>query len=201
MGIHSNQGPNPTDPYGGYGGYSSQSGQPSDPNDPYAAKSTGEQSGGYTGYDQQSQQQQFYQPPLSAAKQQRTYDAADQSSMKMAPQNAALLSYALLWLGGIFFFLAERKNRFVRFCAAQSFLFSGGVTVVYVILRLITVIPFVGFLLSPILVCLTFVVLVPAALIWLFLMVQAYRGVKVKLPVIGDYAEALVEKFTRKTAG
>jgi uncharacterized membrane protein len=206
MSTNPGQNPNPTDPYssgyGGYGGYTPPSQQPYNPDDPYGDQASGQQSSTYqdAGYGQQQQQQyNTYQPPLSAARRGRTYEStADSSSMKMAPNMAALLSYALWWVGGLFFFVAERKNRFVRFSAAQSFLLFGAVSLVYILLRVLTIIPLIGFLLSPILSCLSFVVLVPAALLWIFLMVQAYRGVKVKIPVVGDYAEGLVERFTRR---
>lgn len=204
MSINPNQGqnPDPTDPYGGYsGGYTPPTQPPYDPTDPYANPTSGQQGTNQNyqqaGYDQQ-QQQQYYQPPLSATRQQKTYDSQDATSLKMSANTEAFLSYLFWWVSGLFFFVLERKNRFVRFCAAQSFLFLGGSFVLYVILRLITIIPIIGFLLSPILNCLVFVVLIPAALVWLFLMLQAYRGVKVKLPIVGDYAERLVDRFSRK---
>ncbi len=214
MSTNPNQGPhtNPNDPYGGYGGYNptppSPPSQPYDPNSAYSAPPTGQQ-----GYHQQqtygqqqagssqSQQQQYsgtYQPPRSAYTQ-GSSGANDPTSLGMSARNEAVLSYALWWLSGLVFFVIERKNRFVRFAAAQSFLTLGGAFLLYVLLRLITLIPVIGFLLSPIISCLVFVVLVPSALLWLFLMVQSYRGVKVKLPVVGDLAETLVDRTMKKT--
>jgi uncharacterized membrane protein len=156
-------------------------------------------------YGQQQQQQQYgsYQPPLSAAE---GRSAHDPTSTGLSGRTEALLSYLLGWVSGLIFFLIERKNRFVRFHAAQSFVFFGFVFVVFFALRLIgylvSIIPFVGgflgFFLNPVLGFLTFVVLVPAGLIWLFLMLQAYRGATVRLPFFGNYAESLVERFTRK---
>lgn len=156
-------------------------------------------------YGQQQQQQQYgsYQPPLSAA---GGRSAHDPTSTGLSGRTEALLSYLLGWVSGLIFFLIERKNRFVRFHAAQSFVFFGFVFVVFFALRLIgylvSIIPFVGgflgFFLNPVLGLLTFIVLIPAGLIWLFLMIQAYRGVTVRLPFFGNYAESLVERFTRK---
>ncbi|MDQ2716994.1 MAG: hypothetical protein M3Z08_18985 [Chloroflexota bacterium] len=198
MSWNPNQGQTP-DQQGQYGGYSGYT-PPTQPQpDPYGSQqSTGYQppfsSGG-----QQQQYQSTYQPPLSArARMTQAAGASDPTSLKMDPKNQALLSYLFLFLGGFVFFILERKNRFVRFHAAQSFIFSGGVTVLYIVLRLLTLLPVVGFLLSPILSCALFVLLVPSLIIWLFLMIMAYRGSTIKLPVIGSYAEALVEKFTRK---
>ncbi len=200
MSWNPNQGQTP-DSQGQYGGYSGYT-PPTQPQpDPYSYGS--QQSGGYqppfSAGGQQQQYQSTYQPPLSArARAASASGASDPASLKMDPKNQALLSYLFLFLGGLVFFIIERKNRFVRFHAAQSFIFTGGVTVLYVLLRLLTLIPVVGFLLSPVLSCALFVLLIPSLIIWLFLMITAYRGSTIKLPVIGNYAEALVEKFTRK---
>jgi uncharacterized membrane protein len=215
MSTNPNEGQNPdqSNPYGSYGGYSgggyqAPSGQPAyDPNDPYADHAA--QQGAYTGYDQQQQQasagqqqqqQTYYQPPASATRRQReTFTSTSTSSMKMDPKMAALFSYALVWVSGLVFFFLERKNSFVRFCAAQSFLFFGGIAVIQLILQLILRIPLLGFLLSPILSLLVSVLTVIGVVAWIFLMVQAYRGVKVKIPIVGDYAEAMVARFTRSS--
>jgi uncharacterized membrane protein len=224
MSVNPNQGQNtnPNDPYGGYGGgYTppvpptppTPPSQPYDPNSAYSAPPTGQQgSPGYQGYYQQqssgqqqsgssqSQQQQYsgpYQPPRSAYTQGNS-EANDPTSLGMNARNEAVLSYALWWLSGLVFFVIERKNRFVRFAAAQSFFTLGGAFLLYVLIRVITLIPVIGFLLNPILSCLAFVVLVPSALLWLFLMVQSYRGVKVKLPIVGDLAESFVDRTMKK---
>jgi len=219
MSTNPNQGPNtnPNDPYGGYGGYNptppTPPSQPYDPNSAYPTPPTppaGQQ--GYQDYSQQqsygqqqssssqSQQQQYsgtYQPPRSAYTQGNS-EANDPTSLGMNARNEAVLSYAFWWLSGLVFFVIERKNRFVRFAAAQSFFALGGAFLLYVLLRLISLIPVVGFLLNPILSCLAFVVLVPSALLWLFLMVQSYRGVQVKLPVVGDFAQSFVDRTMKK---
>ena len=212
MSTNPNQGQNPdqTNSYGGYGGYSggnqAPSGQPSyDPNDPYAEP--GAQQNAYSGYnqqqsgyDQQQQQQTYYQPPASATQRQKTYSASSSSTMKMDQNKAALFSYALGWASGLVFLVLERKNSFVRFCAAQSFLLFGGVTLLQVIIRILSAIPLIGpLILAPILGLLGYVVILAAVATWIFLMFQAYRGVKVKIPIVGDYAEALVARITRSS--
>ena len=79
-----------------------------------------------------------------------------------------------------------------------SFIFFGAVFIIYVILRLIALIPLLGFLLGPILGVVTFIVLALAFLIWLFMMFQAYRGVYFRLPFVSGYADRLVDRFTSK---
>lgn len=211
MSINSNEGQNSgqNNSYGGgYGGYSggyqppSSAQQPYDPNDPYADRSG---QGTYAGYDQQQassgqqqqQEQMFYQPPESATKRQRTHTSSSASTMKMAPNKAAIFSYALGWVSGLIFLVIERKNSFVRFSAAQSVMFFGSVSILQIIISALSHIPLLGVLLAPILGLVSTVVTVVALAAWLFLMFQAYRGVKVKIPIVGDYAEALVARFTR----
>jgi uncharacterized membrane protein len=124
----------------------------------------------------------------------------------MSGRTEALLSYLLGWFSGLIFFVVERKNRFVRFHAAQSFVFFGFVFVLLLLIRLIgyliSIIPIVGgllaFMLNLVLSPLTFVIVIIAGVVWLFLMIQSYRGVTVRLPFFGNYAESIVERFTRK---
>ncbi len=219
MSINPNQGqkPDPNDPYGAYSGYAPQQpAQPAqaNPDDPYNSQWYGQQQAGNAGTGQQygtgqqqtyqqygtGQQQQAYQPPSSAYNSSNTSDPSGPSTMSMNPRTAALLSNALIWIGGLFFFFAERKNRFVRFNAAQSVLFFGSVSIVWEVLHILgflTLIPLIGWAFGFILGAVTLVLLLAAGLVWLFLCFQAYRGAKTKLPFFGDYAERLVARFTR----
>ena len=189
------QDPNQQSQYGrGYGGYT----QPPRPSDTFDSQQYGQQQGSYqqSSYGQQQQQQSgTYQPPGSAA---RGTGAHDPTSTGLNARTEALLSYVLGWFSGLIFFVIERKNRFVRFHAAQSFIFFGIVSVVYIVIRLLSIIPVLGFLLSPVLGCATLILLIPAALIWVLLMIQAYRGVNFRLPIISGYADSLIDRFTSK---
>jgi len=201
MGINPNQGQDSN--HEGYGGYSgTPPRQHHDPNDPYGAYSNSPQSDTPGSAQQQQygtgqQQQQYYQPPLSATAR-SSAGTNDATSTSLDAKTEAVLSYLFGWVGGLVFLVIERKNRFVRFAAAQSVILTGPAFVVYVLLQLIAHIPFIGLLLAPIVSCLTFILFVPIGIIWLFLMVQAYRGIEWKLPIVGDYAEALLSKFFGK---
>ena len=199
------QDPNQQSTYSsGYGGYT----QPPRPSDPYTGPQDEyqqQQQGGYQG-QQQQQQQQFsygqqqqqystYQPPSSAA---RGATANDPTSTGLSPRTEALLSYLLWWFGGLIFFVIERKNRFVRFHAAQSFIFFGSVSVVLALLHFISIIPILGFLLGLPLAFATTVITILAIIVWLFMMFQAYRGVYFRLPFVSGYADRLVDRFTSK---
>lgn len=169
--------PPPVDPYSaGQGGYQPQSGyqQP-----PYQQPPV---------YGQQQQQYGGYQQPYGAAS-----SANGPTSMGMAANTAAGLSYIAGWITGLIFFFGEKQNRFVRFNAMQSILLYAAVTVIYIVLDvLITALAFSG--LGAILLLfglLTWLVGLGAFVLWIILMINAFQGKYLKLPVIGDYAERL----------
>jgi len=193
--------------YGGYGKYSDSS-QPND-----ASSSAGQEYGHYgqpgqTGGSQQQQapgqqgqqwQQQTYsnatyEPPAST----QGTSPYDPTSTGLQAKTEALLSYLLGWFTGIIFLLLERKNRFVRFSAAQSTIFFGIAFVLYILLRLIGIIPILGFLLAPVIGFVSSVIGFVVFLIWLFLMIQSYRGKTVRLPIVSGYADTLVQILTPK---
>jgi len=92
----------------------------------------------------------------------------------------------------------ERKNRFVRFQAAQSIIFFGGVSIILEVLHLISIIPILGFLLSIPLGLVSGIITAVAILVWLFAMFQMYRGKNFRIPIVSGYAESLVDRFTSK---
>lgn len=202
------------DPYGAYRpqGDAQQPGpvpqQPGgDPNYVYGQQPgpAGQQQQQYQyGAGQPGQQQQYqygtYQPPQSVSGKgnRGNSGATEPTSLGIQARLEALLSYVVGPFTGIIFFFLERKNRFVRYNAAQSIVVFGPVFVLYVILQLISHVWLIGALLSPLIGCLTSILFVVFGLLWLFLMIQSYRGIKVKLPVAGDYAESLLLRFSKK---
>ena len=101
------------------------------------------------------------------------------SSLGMKPNLAALLSYLAGILTGIIFFILEKENKFVRFHAMQSIITFGFFFVLNIVLGFI---PVVGWSLMPLVGILQLV-------LWVILMVKAYKGELFKLPVVGDMAE------------
>ncbi len=200
--------PQPTDPYsgqqyvqpeqqgqqGGYSGYG-QPGYGQQPPQPgYGQQGYGQQQPPQPGY---GQQQGGYQAPNYGqqqpyGQQQQQYMGANPigaggaSTMDIQPNLAALLSYLFGAIGGLIFFLMEKKNRYVRFHAMQSILLTAGVIVVDIVLAVLDRIPVINFV-SACIVSPIFGLGVLA--LWIFLMVQAFQGKMFKLPVIGDYAE------------
>ncbi len=97
------------------------------------------------------------------------------------PQNKgntnAALTYLVGWLSGLFFLLTEKEDDFIRFNAAQSVAVFGSLTI-------ISFIPLLGQILG--------IILWPLSLIlWVVLMVKAYKNEKLELPVAANLAKKL----------
>jgi len=94
---------------------------------------------------------------------------------------ACALCYLIGWVTGLGFLLAEKGNAKVRFHAMQSLLFFGGLTV-------ISFVPVIGWLLSPFVLIIGFVV-------WLMSIYKAYNGEDFELPVVGKFAREQLKKM------
>jgi uncharacterized membrane protein len=150
------------------------------------------------GQQQQQQQQQqtrtrgqgAYQPPRGATKGTTPVDA---TSTRMSARTEALLSYLFWWVSGLVFIIIERKNKYVRFHAVQSFLYLGAAAIVLGLLKAVAgfagSIWVIGLLLGPLFGLLFYVVGFVVVLSWLYLMVQAYRGKKTRIPYFSNFAE------------
>jgi uncharacterized membrane protein len=104
----------------------------------------------------------------------------------MTDNVAGLLAYFTI-LPAIVFLIVEpfNRNRFVRFHAWQSVFFNIAWIVLWVGLRIIAHIPFLGWLTVigwPL-------VMLAGFIIWLILVLKAYQNQMFKLPTIGDMAE------------
>ena len=202
--------PQPTDPYsgqqyvqpeqqgqqGGYGGYGQQppqqpgygqpgyGQQPPQPGYGQPQPGYGQQQGGYQAPNYG--QQQAYGQPQQQYMGANPIGAGGASTMDIQPNLAALLSYLFGAIGGLIFFLMEKKNRYVRFHAMQSILLTAGVIVVDVVLAVLDRIPVINFVSACII---TPLFGLGVLALWIFLMVQGFQGKMFKVPVIGDYAE------------
>jgi uncharacterized membrane protein len=99
-------------------------------------------------------------------------------STGMQPNLAALLSYVAVIITGIIFYLIEKENKFVRFHAMQSILFS----IAMIVITGLLAITIVGVFLIPI-------VSLAGFIVWIMLMLKAFQGEMFKLPLVGDIAE------------
>jgi len=103
----------------------------------------------------------------------------NQSSTGLTENVAGTLCYALGWITGLVFLLLERSSSFVRFHAMQSLITFGALSVAAVVVNFL---PGFGPFLSPL-------IGLFALVLWIMLMIRAWRGERYKLPWVGDEAE------------
>ena len=143
----------------------------------------GQQSGDY---QQQYSQQQYGQ---SAGWQGSNRNSPNgPTSLGLAANISAALSYVFGWITGLFFLLAEQRNRFVRFHAMQSILVFIALSIVWAIVRLLSGVFLIGWLFGCIL---TPALGIASFLIWAGLIIMAFLGRDFKVPFIGDLAARL----------
>jgi len=101
---------------------------------------------------------------------------------------ASFLCYLFGWVTGLIFYFIEPNNRTVRFHALQSILLCVAMIPIYIVLMIVLAIfaamnvPIVAAILMPVFVICFFI-------LWIMLMVKAYQGKRLKLPLIGNMAE------------
>ena len=101
------------------------------------------------------------------------------TSTGMSANLASLLCYVAGIITGVIFYLIEKENKFVRFHAMQSILVFGFFLVANAVLAFI---PVIGWSLMPVLGIIQLI-------LWIVLMIKAYQGEALKLPIVGDIAE------------
>lgn len=101
------------------------------------------------------------------------------TSIGIAPNIAGGLSYLFGIISGILFYVLEKENKFVRFHAMQSTLFCAAWIVINIVLL---VIPIIGLIIAALL-------NIAGLILWLIVMIKAFSGEQMKLPIIGEMAE------------
>jgi uncharacterized membrane protein len=124
--------------------------------------------------------------------------AKGKSSMNMEENVASALCYVLMWLTGLIFYFVEKENKTVRFHAIQSILVFVPLQIIGAVLGWIGA-PSIGWGQGyygysynpgiPALIWASWIIYLLMFILWLVLMLKAYKGEKFKLPVIGDIAE------------
>ena len=114
----------------------------------------------------------------------------ERTSTGFSANVAAAASYFLGFITGIVFLLTERENRFVRFHAMQSILFSVACIVISIVWTIAVgiLVSFTGFWILTIDVPLRLLFGLGIFLLWLYLMFQAYSQREFRLPWIGEIA-------------
>ena len=125
-----------------------------------------------------------------------------QNSSRFNPKIEGLLAYLFGWIGGLVIFLIEKNNKEVRFHALQSIVFN--ICVVAILLPVLLVSTglgeilygmnkTVGLIVGIPLTILLQIMQIGTLLLWILLMVKAYKEEHYKLPVIGN----IVEKYIK----
>lgn len=101
------------------------------------------------------------------------------------PENVeATLSYLLFFVSGIFFYVVEKRSRFVRFHALQSTIMFISLFVLDAILRGFRIYPPFFYIYSPFYNLFTLLIF----LLWIICMYKAYTWEWFKIPIFGDIA-------------
>ncbi|MDR2183744.1 MAG: hypothetical protein LBE55_06175 [Clostridiales bacterium] len=103
---------------------------------------------------------------------------------------AAALAYLGIFVTGIVILVLERENKFVRFAALQSVALFLPIILITGVLNWFGWIPILGWIIGIV----TFFIGVLTFLAWLYLMLSAYKGQAVKVPIVGDICWEQVHK-------
>jgi uncharacterized membrane protein len=140
-------------------------------------------------YQPPSQQPPPYQPPQ--------YQAPSGGGSGVDKKTGSILSYVLGWVTGIIFLFVGKDDPDVKFHAAQSIVFFGGMTVVFWVVRIIGTI--VGSLAFDALLLLVQIALgVFTFVVWIMCLVRANQGggARFPIPVVGDFVTPYAEQLS-----
>ena len=129
-------------------------------------------------------------PPPEAA------PGAEPSSLDLPPNIAAAIACIPL-VGGIIFYVLEKRNGFVRFYAMQSIIFGGAWFLFWIIASVIAAIfrsaPAVGWFLALIFGLVAMLVHLAFVVVWVVATVKAFTNVRWDIPYVGPMARKQVE--------
>ena len=108
---------------------------------------------------------------------------------------ASVLSYSVWWGTGILFLILERRDRLVRFHAAQAVVLFGSVSLLLALLGASSAVALaVSSQAYPVVRALGNLVWVAGVVLWLVLVVRAWRGDTWRVPLVATLADGLVER-------
>ncbi|HEV2047005.1 MAG TPA: DUF4870 domain-containing protein [Chthoniobacterales bacterium] len=125
--------------------------------------------------------------------------SSDPSSMDLPPNVAAAIACIPL-VGGIIFYILEKRNSFVRFYAMQSIIFGIAWFVFNIVSAVIHAvfgaIPAIGGILVFFWAIIAALVHVAFIVLWIIATVKAFTGVRWEIPYVGPMARKQVETGT-----
>lgn len=110
----------------------------------------------------------------------------NRTKLGLSENAEAALSYVLGFLSGIVFLIVEKDNQFIKFHSLQSIIFSAFVSILNVVLSAVFSVPILGLWFVGFVVC--GFVAIASFIAYVFLIVMAYLGRVVKIPIIGEIA-------------
>ncbi len=130
-------------------------------------------------------------PPGTGAPPPGAYAAPPAAAAGMTDNVASLLCYLVGFITGILFLVIEpyNKNRVIRFHAFQSIFLNVALIAVYIVLGILSsVLLAVSFSLFALIGILHLLINLAFLGLWIYMMISAYQGKQVELPVIGALA-------------
>jgi uncharacterized membrane protein len=128
-------------------------------------------------------------------------DASTGTSTGRAANVAGLLSYILGPITGVLFLVLEKENRFVRFHAMQSVVVGVALIALSIALSIassmLAFVPVIGWIVA-LLAGLTLAIF--SFVLWILLMVRAFRGKEWAVPLAGAFARRFVTPATAATS-
>jgi len=113
------------------------------------------------------------------------------------PSNVAAAIACIPLIGGIIFYILEKKDSFVRFYAMQSIIFGAAWLVFYIASAIVhgifNTIPGIGGILVFFWQIIAALVYIAFLVVWIIAMVKAFTGVRWDIPYIGPIARRQVE--------
>jgi uncharacterized membrane protein len=115
------------------------------------------------------------------------------SSTGLSSTTAATLAYGGWWVTGAIFLFVERRDRFVRFHAAQAVIAFGALALFIVVCAVLALVSlsFLPWMFTP-LVSAVGLAWVVGVLVWIVAMWKAVSGDAWRMPLVADFADSLV---------
>ncbi len=136
-------------------------------------------------------------PPVSPAP---VVGTGATSSTTGLPSNVAAALACIPLIGGVIFYVLEKRDSFVRFYAMQSIIFGGAWIMFDIIWRIVeaifAAIPGLRYVLVPVWVFVWALVTIALLVIFIIAVVKAFTGVRWEIPYIGPIARNQVDGTT-----
>jgi uncharacterized membrane protein len=116
-------------------------------------------------------------------------------------KTGAILSYLLWWItGSVIFLFVGKSDPDVRYHAAQSVVFFGGMTVVFWVIRILGA--FFGLPLSILFALVMFALIIYTFVVWIMCLVQAANGngARFQIPLVGSLVTPYAEQLANAVA-